>query len=249
MRRLTLIGCGLLVFSLAPGCAPLAHAAPPSPTQPTADTASQPAPAASTTKHQDRTKTAGTPTPPAPPVSESFEGKPQLTLFPRVGAYRPEPDQTKQLGFWNTFITHLTRTSGVVLSDKGGSNHVFSLRGVGGINSSGYFSPLAVEPGRSYRLSFRDRGELSADEQAGVGLLEFDQFLWIPGQYTESISKQHLVGRQQLLKLQSSDTWQQQHAIFTCGPKTRMIHLIFYRDGKVNRKPLQLDDIRIEEVK
>jgi len=254
MSRLIPVCSGLLLLCLLTGCEqqpPVPEAAP---VQPAAETSDQThaAPDAAAAPDADAAAAGESaesePAPPAPPVLETFEGEPQLTLFPRVGSYRPEDGQNEQLGYWNTFIEHLLRTSGVTSSDQGQDNRVFAMRGVAGIDSSGFFSPLQVEPEQQYRLSFRNRGELSADEQAGAGLLEFDEFLWIPGQYPESVSAPHQVGRQLLKQLQSSSTWQQQEIVFTTGPRTRMIHLIFYRDGKVNRQPLLLDDIRLEAM-
>jgi len=247
MSRFIAISVGVLLCLLS-GCdQPEAPPQPPAETAVSAPSAATEAPQTSTPAAVDD-QAAANPAPPAPPVDETFEAQPQLTLLPRVGSYRPEEGQAEQLGFWRTFMEHLTRTSGVAASDPDPPNKAFAMRGVSGTESSGFFSPLAVKADQRYRLSFKSRGELSADEQAGVGLLEFDRFLWLPGQYPESLTLEHQVNRQQLLSLQSSKSWQHHELEFTTGPKTGMIHLVFYRDGKVNREPLWLDDSRIEAV-
>ena len=91
--------------------------------------------------------------PPTPPIRENFEGQPQLTLFPRVGDYQPEPGN-ERYPFWRTFIDHLVKVSGL-LQDKSSGNKVWSIRGINTIDSVGFFSPLAVEPETTYHVSFK----------------------------------------------------------------------------------------------
>ena len=50
--------------------------------------------------------------PPRPPIFEDFQGAPQLTLFPRAGDFRPE-EGSDRLPYWNTFIEHLIKVTGV----------------------------------------------------------------------------------------------------------------------------------------
>lgn len=42
------------------------------------------------------------PAPPTPPLREDFEGAPRLSLFPRLGDYRPADEDTEQLALWHT---------------------------------------------------------------------------------------------------------------------------------------------------
>ena len=62
------------------------------------------------------------PRPPAPPLVETFDRAPQLSLFARIGDFRPEEDDEVRLPFWRTYIEHLLQTSGVVKADPVSGN-------------------------------------------------------------------------------------------------------------------------------
>ncbi len=186
------------------------------------------------------------PAPPAPPVVETFDGEPQLSLFPRVGGFRPEDGDSQEIGIWNTYRDHLLRTSGVVPGGDEGKGRAWSIRGIKGLESVGFFAPLGVEPQRSYRLSFRFRGELPEGGSAGIGILEFDRFLWIGGQFTEAMIREHQTGSQAGVSLTGHSDWTERTLTFTTSPRTRMIHLVLFRDGITDRQPVLFDDIAIE---
>lgn len=181
--------------------------------------------------------------PPAPPLREDFEGEPVLSLFPRVGAYCPEEDDREGLAFWLTYIDHLVRISGPV---KGQDGIGFAIRGIRTIDSVGFFSPLAVKPDSTYRVSFRAWTDLPAGGSAGAGILEFDEFLWVPGQYPKSLSDKHFQRGQDGVRLTGRHGGTSQSFSFRTGPKTRMIHLVFFREGTSEREPLVIDDIEIK---
>ena len=90
-------------------------------------------------------------TPPTPPLLETFQGDPQLSLFPRLGDFRPEDDD-ERLPFWKSYREHLLKISGVVKADAVSSNRIFSFRGIKGIDSVAHFAPLAVQPNTRYRV-------------------------------------------------------------------------------------------------
>ncbi len=187
--------------------------------------------------------------PPAPPVSEDFQAQPQLSLFPRAGAFRPEDNDAEGLQFWRTYIDHLMRTSGPL--KPGGEKDpdiAFGFRAIKGLESVGLFSPLAVKPDTTYEVGARISCDLNANASAGIGVLEFDKFLWIGEQYPESLAKKHQVGSRQLRKLSGKLENSKQRATFTTGPKTAMIHLVFFRDGEQDRNPVVIDDIEIMET-
>lgn len=188
------------------------------------------------------------PRPPAPPILENFQATPQLSLFPRLGDFRPEEDE-ERLPFWNTYREHLLKTSGVVLTDSVTGNRAFSFRGIKGIDSTGFFAPLAVEPGKNYLLKLKLKAELEDAENTGVGVLEFHDFLWIAEQYTESLHQTYFLGAQELLRINGTKGWQNFEFNFTTGAQTGMIHLIFFREGQtISREPVILDDISLTET-
>ena len=179
---------------------------------------------------------------PSPPVSEDFQGDPQLTLFPRVGDFRPA-DDSDHLPYWNTFIDHLIKVTGVA-EDQATGNRGWVFRGINSIDSVGFFSPLGVEPQTTYQVSFTLAAELVEGASAGIGILEFNEFLWIPGQYTEETFKQHFRGSHEGVRL--TGTTKGEHGFtFTTGPETRMIHLILFREGAHDRNSVMFDDIKI----
>lgn len=186
--------------------------------------------------------------PPSPPLHEDFETAPRLSLFPRIGDYRPAEEESERLAYWKTFLLHLTKTSGLhqIPSPQQQAGRVFALRSVAGLDSLGYFSPLEVLPQRSYQVSLQVKTELPADGIFGVGILEFDRFLWVGEQYTQSLVEEHQTGAQQGLELRGEHPWQNHQFRFTTGAKTGMVHLVFYREGASDRRPVLFDDIRIE---
>ncbi|BCR05574.1 hypothetical protein DESUT3_26430 [Desulfuromonas versatilis] len=192
----------------------------------------------------------GQPVPPAPPLREDFEGQPRLSLFPRIGDYRPENEDEVGLPFWNSYIEHVVRTSGVVEVPipLGQGGRAFSFRSVAGLDSLGFFSPLAVEPETAYRVSARFKTALPEGGETGIGILEFDEFLWIGEQYPRSLAEQRQTGVQEGLKLRGDNNWEPQSFTFVTGEKTRMVHLIFYREGSEDRAPVLVDEISIEKI-
>jgi hypothetical protein len=194
------------------------------------------------TEAAETSASTATKTPPTPPVSEDFQGEPQLSLFPRAGDFRPADDD-ERLPFWATFIDHLTRMTGVA-EDKTSGNRAWLFRAIDTIDSVGYFAPLAVEPSTTYEVSFKLNTELPDAASAGIGILEFDEFLWLPEQYTEATFKEHFRASQEGLRL--TGTVKGSHAFsFTTGPDTGMIHLTLFRDGPQDNKGLLFDDIKI----
>lgn len=188
-------------------------------------------------------------TPPAPPIFENFEGKPKLSLFPRLGDYRPENDDETALPFWRSYLQHVERTSGVVpLPSPVGRGRVFSFRGVADIPSLGFFSPLAVEPGTTYRVDALVSAALPEGGSAGIGIIEFDEFMWIAEQYPKSLAEKHQTGAREGVRLAGRADWKPVSFTFTTGPKTRMVHLVFFREGTADRQPVMVDDIRVEKA-
>ncbi|WP_020674954.1 hypothetical protein [Geopsychrobacter electrodiphilus] len=187
--------------------------------------------------------------PPRPPLFENFQGAPQLSLFPRTGAYRPEDNDTEGMQYWRTFIEHLLRTSGPTKA-KGATdgNISFGFRGIKGIDSVGFFSPIAVQPTTRYEIRTTFSCDLTAGATAGIGILEFNKFLWVGEQYPESLIKESQVGAQVGVRLKGKVEKQLQTFSFTTGPKTAMIHLIFFREGKPDRNTVTIDDISIKEA-
>ena len=150
-------------------------------------------PAPPATEGEVTTQGEPAPSPPSPPIIEDFEGEPTLSLFPRAGDSQPPLDDERH-AYWRTFIDHLTRTSGLVQKEGEAPNRAWSFRSINTIDSVGYFAPLEVEPQTSYTVSFRMQTELPEKASAGVGILQFDQFLWVGEQYDDETLKKHMSG-------------------------------------------------------
>lgn len=190
---------------------------------------------------------AGVPRSPVPPVFESFDGQPQLSLFPRIGDFRPEDDDSEALPFWRTYIDHLTRISGLVqMPAPLGRGNAWAIRSLGQLESVAFFSPLEVAPETAYRFSALLKTDLPPGASAGIGVLEFDTFLWVGEQYPRSLAEKHQTGAREGARLEGNNDWRPIAFDFTTGPRTRMVHLIFFREGEESREPVLIDDVRFE---
>ena len=207
--------------------------------EPTTTPAPEPAKSAETPQAQPKV-------PPEPPIQEDFEGAPQLSLFPRVGDYQPELTDERH-PYWMTFIDHLLKLSGLAVSEEEG-NKAWSFRSVNSIDSLGFFSPLKVSPETTYEVSFRLKATLPDGASAGLGILEFDEFLWVGEQYPESLYRQRYRGMHQGVRLTGDIDWAVQSFSFTTGPQTSMIHLVLFREGAHDRTTLMFDDIQIRPL-
>ncbi|MHB1398366.1 MAG: hypothetical protein ACYDAI_04785 [Trichloromonadaceae bacterium] len=187
------------------------------------------------------------PSPPMPPIFEDFQGQPQLSLFARVGDYRPEDHDSIALPFWRTYMDHLLKTTGVGAPDDQ-SNRAFALRSIKGLDSVGFFSPLAVTPNTGYQVSVLARTQLPEGASAGVGILEYDEFIWLSEQYPQTLDEQHRRGQHAGIQLSGTSDWSEYRFRFTTGPQAGMIHLVIYRDGTPSRDPVLFDNIRIDRV-
>jgi hypothetical protein len=195
------------------------------------------------------TADAEAPPPPSPPLLENFDGAPQLSLFPRVGAFRPEDDDEQGGSFWLTYIDHLMRTSGAIDGAGRAGGRAWSLRSLSGIDSVAFFSPLAVQPRTTYQVRFAFSGELPPGGTAGIGVLEFDEFLWLGDQYTKTLQQKHQTGGHEGISLQGAQEWAEHRFEFTTSERSRMVHLILFRDGEADRQhPVFFDDIVIEQL-
>jgi len=184
------------------------------------------------------------PTPPQPPISENFEGQPQLSLFPRIGDVRPE-ESTEEFRFWTSFIDHLNRTSGIAADNRPDSKRCWSLRSIGDLESVAFFAPLAVEPSTRYRISAQLKTNLPEGAAAGLGIIEFREFLWIGEQFTAAQMQQYGLRTTQGARLTGKNDWTEAAFDFETGPETRMVHLLLFRDGAKDREPVFFDDIAI----
>lgn len=180
--------------------------------------------------------------PPRPPLLESFQGEPQLFLFPRVGAFQPPPG-SEQFPSWQTAIDQLVKYTGVAENAADGSR-AWVFRGISSTDSVGYFAPVAVEPGRIYQVTFKLTADLPAGASAGIDIVEFDEFLWIKDQYTAETHRRHVRGTHQGRRLTGKGHGMQAFA-FATGQETRMVHLVLYREGSYDDNSLMFDDIGI----
>lgn len=190
------------------------------------------------------------PTPPGIPVTETFDREPQLNLFPRVAAYRPADDDSKGLSFWNSYLEHVLRTSGMRPGSGRNRSNGWVLHGISGLDSISFFAPLKVNPSAHYKVTFDFKGEIPKGGSAGIGVLEFKEFLWVDEQFTEAMCKEFQTGAYPGKMIQTGGEWKTYTFDFTVSPQAGMIHLIFYRDGVMQReKPVVFDNISVTEIK
>ena len=75
-------------------------------------------------------------------------------------------------------------------------------------------------------------------------VLEFDEFLWIGEQYSKETYAKHYRGSHEGRRLTGKGHGIQAFA-FSTGPKTRMVHLVMFREGAHDGNSLMFDDIEI----
>ncbi|HAD03438.1 MAG: hypothetical protein A2005_02255 [Desulfuromonadales bacterium GWC2_61_20] len=188
-------------------------------------------------------------TAPGPPVRETFDGEPQLSLFPRTGSYRPEDDDKDGSSYWIAFIDHILRTSGMRPGAGRDGSKGWEIHGIKGLESVAFFAPLGVKPATTYRISFDFQGELPKGASAGLGALEFDKFLWIGDQFPKSLVEQHQTAHYPGVTLKGKNPWKSHAFTVTTSARGAMLHLILFRDGPMDRqKPVFFDNIVIEEA-
>ncbi len=239
MKHLLLVGTLLLMLSWLGGC----DEAPKLPSEPEASPPVESGEVESTASEAAVSTEA--PNPPVPPMFETFDASPVLSLFPRAGAFRPE--EGEELSYWATFIDHIRRTSGVSSLEERG--RVWGVRSIRGIDSIGFFSPLAVTPETTYRVSFDMWGKLPKGASAGIGVIEFDTFDWIAEQMPESYMREHQTGVVEGVRKTGDVSWGGQSFTFTTTSRAGMIHLVLYREGAADRgNPIFFDNIRIEAI-
>lgn len=185
---------------------------------------------------------AGGKQPPRPPLREDFKGEPQLPLFPRVGEFQP-PSGSERFAAWRASIQQLVKVTGVAENQADGSRG-WVFRSINTTDALGFFSPIAVKPGRIYQVTFKLLADLPAGASAGIRILEFDEFLWIAEQYTEETYTRHFRGAQEGRRLTGRGHGIQTFA-FSTGPETRMVHLFLFREGPHDDNSLMFNDIEI----
>lgn len=236
MRRLILMTVALSALLLLSACGEKKSETPPA------------APSAATAPAAPAATPGSEPPPPGVPVEESFDKDPQLNLFPRIGQNRPEESSREEIGMWNAYIDHVVRSSGMRPKSGVDGSNGWIIKGIKGLDSIGFFAPLAVKPMTTYTVDFDFKGDIPAGGTAGIGVLEFDKFLWIDTQFSAAMLKEHQVGGSPGKELRGKSDWSEQSFTFTTGPRTGMIHLVLYRDGAMDREKVVIfDNIRVRE--
>ena len=131
-----------------------------------------------------------------------------------------------------------------IVEDQKDGNRSWSFHSIETVESLGYFAPIAVEPETYYEVSFDLKASLPEGASAGIGILEFDEFLWIGEQYTETLFRDHFQNVNEGKRLTGEVKGNHTFA-FQTGLKTQMIHLVLFRDGPHEREHLLFDNIKI----
>jgi spermidine synthase len=183
-------------------------------------------------------------------ITETFDhGKQRLSLFPRLGSHRPENEEGKDLAVWSANMEQFASSSGI--RDGAGieGSRGLLVKSIAGAGSSAYFAPLAVRPSTVYSVSFAVKSGTEGGGEAGVGLQEFIKFLPTGEQPTGSVIRKFLIGGKDEVRLKGSRNWETHSFSFRTTPRTRMVHLVFYREGKHDHNPVVFDNLRISEIR
>lgn len=102
-----------------------------------------------------------------------------------------------------------------------------------------------MKPNNTYIVSFKLKAELPEKATAGLGILVFNEYLWIGEQYTESRHKGHYREAHESIRLTGTADWEEHRFSFTTGPGAWMIHLVLFRERAHDRSGVLFDDLRI----
>ncbi len=185
---------------------------------------------------------------PAAVRRESFDGeKPILPMFPRLGSHRPEAAQVQGFAVWAGNMELFAAGSGVVPKAGASGSAALKIVGVAGVGSAAYFAPVSVRPATQYQVEFHLKSGMNPRGEAGAGVVEYDAFLPAGEQPTQEVLRNHLVGMHDGVRVAGPRQWQRHAFSFRTSPRTRMVHLVLYREGEHDRGPVFFDDIRIAE--
>jgi len=180
-------------------------------------------------------------------IFEDFDGVFQVPLLPHVGTYRPEKSE-KEFPVWSTNLDYFVRISGIVKNSGRKDSDGLVINGVEGLASVGYKMPIIVEPSRKYRMEFWLKSRMRKTEEGGVGYLEYDVLIPTKQQLTQAENVQHIVHGKDSVRIKGEHEWKMYAFEFTTAPRTQMVHIFIYREGKPGPGPLILDDISIQAV-
>jgi spermidine synthase len=177
---------------------------------------------------------------------EDFDGAAKLPFIPVVGPYRPEAADEESYSDWRADLAHLTRTSGVVRGAGWGGSSGLVLKGIR-ISPSGYLVPLEVEPMADYEVRCRMSSDAGIAGTAGVTVSEYDTPVDDGAQPTAAFNDLHLVRTLKPLGGKGSRGWSAVSFRFGASPKTRLVRIFFFLDGKQGSSAA-FDDIVLKKT-
>jgi hypothetical protein len=183
-------------------------------------------------------------------LSETFDERGyRLPLFPRLGGYRPDDSQGKDLAAWSASMDFFTGISGITVGAGKGGTKGLVIKSIAGIASAGYFAPLSVKPSTTYTVEFSIKSDLTESGEAGVGRMEFDTLIPAVEELPRDLYLRHLLATRKEVTVRGKRDWDRYSFSFRTSARTRMAHLYFYIEGKHDRNPVVFDDIRISEAR
>lgn len=181
-------------------------------------------------------------------VLENFDSSPRLPLVPRVPSVRAADAGEDAGALLAGYELLMSRSSGIAPQMGLGGSNGLVLRALPNTDFVAFTIPHAVEPSTRYRLTWSMKaGQLNA-ETAAVVVEQFDAADATYGQFQRAFSQAHSLQHETVATLSSAQPWTRHEAAFATTPRTRMIHLILYRQGQPGREPVQVDDIVLEAL-
>lgn len=184
----------------------------------------------------------------APKRRETFDGaKPVLPMFPRLGSHRPAEEGAADRAVWEGNMEFFAGETGAERGAGTGGGRALKIVSVAGVGSSAYFAPLAVRPSTGYRVEFLLKSGMNPKGIAGAGIAEYDTYLSTGEQPSPEGNRKHLLDAADGVRVSGPGDWQPLSFRFRTSPRTRMVHLVLYREGEHDRSPVYFDDVRIVE--
>lgn len=180
---------------------------------------------------------------------ETFDGEPLLPLFARIGNYRPAGSQSgydNDLLRWSASFGYFQRVAGIKKSIGREGSRGMTVRGIPGVGSTAYFSPLPIDPSATYTVELWAKSDATEQSVWGVGWFEFDRFTTESKQPSKAFIDEHLVLGKNMIRMKGAKEWEKYSFSLTPSEESMMGHLLFYWEGAPDGKSVVFDNIKIE---
>jgi hypothetical protein len=182
-------------------------------------------------------------------LTENFNGEENnLPYYPLVGGYLPDDQNAFQELMWDAYYEFFRRVGGI--KDGVGIDGTPAL--VLGSHAEpvplAFIIPLEMEKSAEYLIEFKMNNLAGNAVEVGMGYMEYDSLIPFDDFFTINVYEKHFVGGNKAVTVSGPSPWTSHKFTLKTGPKTKMVHLNFYRFGDVDPGETIIDDISIRKL-